>query len=158
VARMHQRKAPTWCSSRPPPCRRASLALSPPASSTAFSPLYHKPCQGCGRKDHGVCASLRDLFLPKRHQPGASLHHAALGGESFTTLSVPLVSLDDYFAENDSKPPFCAWAADDLEADAPPQLLCRLLIGGLIGHCQAKGGQHQRPPFVHGPVRLNCSR
>jgi FkbM family methyltransferase len=43
----------------------------------------------------------RDLFLPKRHQPGASLHRAALGGEGFTTLSVPLVSLDDYFGEND---------------------------------------------------------
>jgi FkbM family methyltransferase len=43
----------------------------------------------------------RDLFLPKRHQPGASLHQAALQGESFTTLSVPLVALDDYFDEDD---------------------------------------------------------
>jgi len=43
----------------------------------------------------------QDLFLPKGHQPGASLHQAALEAESFTTLSVPLVSLDDYFGEND---------------------------------------------------------
>jgi FkbM family methyltransferase len=40
----------------------------------------------------------RELFLPAGHQPGASLQRAALEMESFTTLSVPLVSLDDYFA------------------------------------------------------------
>ena len=43
----------------------------------------------------------QDLFLPKGHQPGASLHRAALDGESFTTLSVPVVALDDYFGESD---------------------------------------------------------
>jgi FkbM family methyltransferase len=43
----------------------------------------------------------QDLFLPEGHQPGASLHRAALEAESFTTLSVPLVSLDDYFGAND---------------------------------------------------------
>jgi len=42
----------------------------------------------------------QDLFLPAGHQPGASLHQTALGAERFTTLSVPLVSLDDYFGEN----------------------------------------------------------
>lgn len=43
----------------------------------------------------------KDLFVPTRHQPGASLHSTALGTESFTTLSVQLVSLDDYFGEQD---------------------------------------------------------
>ena len=43
----------------------------------------------------------QDLFLPEGHQPGASLHHKALEAQSFTTLSVPVVSLDDYFDEND---------------------------------------------------------
>ncbi|HMI11955.1 MAG TPA: FkbM family methyltransferase, partial [Bradyrhizobium sp.] len=42
----------------------------------------------------------QDLFLPAGHQPGASLHQTALGAERFTTLSVPLVKLDDYFGEN----------------------------------------------------------
>jgi FkbM family methyltransferase len=39
----------------------------------------------------------QELFLPAGHQPGASLARTAGEGESFTTLSVPLVSLDDYF-------------------------------------------------------------
>jgi FkbM family methyltransferase len=39
----------------------------------------------------------RDLFLPTGHQPGASLNQAAMEAENFTTLSVPLVALDDYF-------------------------------------------------------------
>jgi FkbM family methyltransferase len=39
----------------------------------------------------------QDLFLPAGHQPGASLNRAAVEAESFTTLSVPLVALDDYF-------------------------------------------------------------
>ena len=39
----------------------------------------------------------QDLFLPAGHQPGASLQRAAVEAESFTTLSVALVSLDDYF-------------------------------------------------------------
>ena len=43
----------------------------------------------------------QDLFLPRGHQPGASLHRAALDGENFTTLSVPVVALDDYFNESD---------------------------------------------------------
>lgn len=43
----------------------------------------------------------QDLFLPAGHQPGASLQRAAVEAESFTTLSVPLVSLDDYFDAND---------------------------------------------------------
>lgn len=43
----------------------------------------------------------QDLFLPKGHQPGASLHHRAIQGESFTTLSVPTIALDDYFDVND---------------------------------------------------------
>jgi FkbM family methyltransferase len=43
----------------------------------------------------------RDLFLPTGHQPGASLHQAATGAGGFTTLSVPVVSLDDYFSASD---------------------------------------------------------
>ena len=43
----------------------------------------------------------RDLYLPIGHQPGASLHRKAVEAEGFATLSVPMVSLDDYFAEND---------------------------------------------------------
>lgn len=43
----------------------------------------------------------QDLFLPAGHQPGASLQRAAVEAESFTTLSVPLVSLDDYFDAHD---------------------------------------------------------
>jgi FkbM family methyltransferase len=44
----------------------------------------------------------QELFLPSGHQPGASLTRAAVEAESFTTLSVPLVSLDEYFNANDS--------------------------------------------------------
>jgi FkbM family methyltransferase len=43
----------------------------------------------------------QDLFLPSGHQPGASLVRAGMEGESVTTLSVPVVALDDYFQEND---------------------------------------------------------
>jgi FkbM family methyltransferase len=43
----------------------------------------------------------QDFFVPTGHQPGASLHRKALESESFTTLSVPLVALDDYFDEKD---------------------------------------------------------
>jgi FkbM family methyltransferase len=43
----------------------------------------------------------QELFLPAGHQPGASLARAAVEAESFTTLSVPLVSLDDYFEAAD---------------------------------------------------------
>jgi FkbM family methyltransferase len=38
-----------------------------------------------------------DLFVPAGHSPGASLTHKAAEAESFTTLSVPVVALDDYF-------------------------------------------------------------
>src|ERR1700676_1337312 len=43
----------------------------------------------------------QELFLPAGHQPGASLHRGALQGENFTTLSVPLVALDQYFDAGD---------------------------------------------------------
>jgi FkbM family methyltransferase len=43
----------------------------------------------------------QDLFVPTGHQPGASLFQKAMQGESFTALSTPLVSLDDYFDDND---------------------------------------------------------
>jgi FkbM family methyltransferase len=43
----------------------------------------------------------KDLFLPTGHQPGASLQRTALEAEGFTTLSIPLVSLDDYFDADD---------------------------------------------------------
>ncbi len=43
----------------------------------------------------------QDLFLPKGHQPGASLLRAAAKGEDVSLLSVPLVALDDYFGESD---------------------------------------------------------
>jgi FkbM family methyltransferase len=42
-----------------------------------------------------------DLFVPSGHSPGASLTHKAVEAESFTTLSVPVVALDDYFGESD---------------------------------------------------------
>jgi FkbM family methyltransferase len=42
-----------------------------------------------------------DLFVPRGHSPGASLTHKAAEAESFTTLSVPVVALDDYFDEKD---------------------------------------------------------
>jgi FkbM family methyltransferase len=44
----------------------------------------------------------RDLFLPAGHQPGASLHRRAPEAEGLTTLSVPVVALDDYFDESDN--------------------------------------------------------
>jgi FkbM family methyltransferase len=43
----------------------------------------------------------QDLFLPKGHQPGASLHQRAMEGGSFTILSVPTIGLDDYFDVGD---------------------------------------------------------
>jgi len=39
----------------------------------------------------------QDLFVPSGHSPGASLTHKAVEAEHFTTLSVPVVALDDYF-------------------------------------------------------------
>jgi len=41
----------------------------------------------------------QELFIPEGHQPGASLHHPAKEAERFTTLPVPVVSLDEYFDE-----------------------------------------------------------
>jgi FkbM family methyltransferase len=46
-------------------------------------------------------SGVQDLFLPAGHQPGASLVREAAGPENVTTLSVPVVALDDYFDEND---------------------------------------------------------
>jgi FkbM family methyltransferase len=43
----------------------------------------------------------QELFLPTGHQPGASLLQASVQGQRFTTLSVPTIALDDYFAESD---------------------------------------------------------
>jgi FkbM family methyltransferase len=43
----------------------------------------------------------QDLFVPKGHSPGASLTHMTREGESFTTLSVPVVALDNYFGKDD---------------------------------------------------------
>jgi FkbM family methyltransferase len=43
----------------------------------------------------------RDLFVPEGHGPGASLQHRTPEGRNFTTLSVPVVALDDYFKESD---------------------------------------------------------
>ena len=43
----------------------------------------------------------QELFVPAGHSPGASLTHRAAEAKSFTTLSVPLVSLDDYFDANE---------------------------------------------------------
>jgi FkbM family methyltransferase len=43
----------------------------------------------------------RDLFVPDGHGPGASLQHRTPEGRNFTTLSVPVVALDDYFKESD---------------------------------------------------------
>ena len=39
--------------------------------------------------------------MPSGHSPGASLTHKAVEADHFTTLSVPVVALDDYFAESD---------------------------------------------------------
>lgn len=43
----------------------------------------------------------QELFVPRGHQPGASLNRKAAEGESFEILSVPVVSLDEYFGEHD---------------------------------------------------------
>jgi FkbM family methyltransferase len=43
----------------------------------------------------------QDLFVPAGHSPGASLTHVAAEAENFTTLSVPVVALDDYFSASD---------------------------------------------------------
>ena len=41
----------------------------------------------------------QELFVPAGHSPGASLTHKAAEATSFTTLSVPVIALDDYFDE-----------------------------------------------------------
>jgi FkbM family methyltransferase len=43
----------------------------------------------------------QDLFVPEGHRPGASLTQRAVEAESVTTLSVPVVTLDDYFDQNE---------------------------------------------------------
>jgi FkbM family methyltransferase len=43
----------------------------------------------------------QELFVPAGHSPGASLTRKAAEATSFTTLSVPVVALDDYFDVND---------------------------------------------------------
>ena len=47
-------------------------------------------------------SGVQDLFVPRGHQPGASLNRKATEGESFEILSVPVVSLDEYFGEHDT--------------------------------------------------------
>jgi FkbM family methyltransferase len=42
-----------------------------------------------------------DLFVPKGHSPGASLVSKTAGASDFETISVPMVRLDDYFAEGE---------------------------------------------------------
>jgi FkbM family methyltransferase len=43
-------------------------------------------------------SGLRELHIPIKHRPGASLHLPALPTEEVTTTVVPVVSLDDYFS------------------------------------------------------------
>jgi len=43
----------------------------------------------------------QDLYVPAGHQPGASLMHGKMEAENLTTLTVPVVALDDYFKEDD---------------------------------------------------------
>ena len=43
----------------------------------------------------------QDLFVPAGHQPSASLISRKMETENVTTVSVPVVALDDYFDEND---------------------------------------------------------
>jgi FkbM family methyltransferase len=42
-------------------------------------------------------SGLQDLYVPKGHQPGASLCYDHAKAESFSVLSVPAIALDDYF-------------------------------------------------------------
>jgi len=42
-----------------------------------------------------------DLFVPKGHSPGASLVSKTAGATDFDTISVPMVRLDDYFAQGE---------------------------------------------------------
>jgi FkbM family methyltransferase len=42
-----------------------------------------------------------DLFVPKGHSPGASLVSKTAGASDFETISVPMMRLDDYFAERE---------------------------------------------------------
>ena len=43
----------------------------------------------------------QDLFVPAGHSPGASLTQKTAEAAHFTCLLVPVVALDDYFAESD---------------------------------------------------------
>ena len=42
----------------------------------------------------------RELFVPRGHKPGASLRRSGLGYARFDSISVPVVSLDDYFGDS----------------------------------------------------------
>ena len=55
-----------------------------------------------GRSQGGLFAFRRaGIVRPAGHSPGASLTQGGARLKSFTTLSVPVVSLDDYFDAND---------------------------------------------------------
>jgi FkbM family methyltransferase len=43
----------------------------------------------------------QELYVPKGHQPGASLHSKAVEAGEFTTFTAPMVSLDEYFGNDD---------------------------------------------------------
>jgi FkbM family methyltransferase len=43
----------------------------------------------------------QELLVPTGHQPGASLNRSEIHSGGFAAISVPLVSLDEYFTEND---------------------------------------------------------
>jgi len=43
----------------------------------------------------------QDLFIPDGHQPGASLNRTEIRSSGFSSISVPVVSLDEYFNEID---------------------------------------------------------
>lgn len=42
-----------------------------------------------------------NLYVPVGHQPGASLVRGGIEAEAVTTFSVPVVTLDEYFSEDD---------------------------------------------------------
>ncbi|MGQ2186040.1 FkbM family methyltransferase [Bradyrhizobium barranii] len=46
-------------------------------------------------------AGEREFFIPDGHKPGASLSPAALSYASILTVSVPVVTLDEYFLESE---------------------------------------------------------
>ncbi|HLZ01506.1 MAG TPA: FkbM family methyltransferase [Bradyrhizobium sp.] len=67
-----------------------------------------KICDACGLRNVTVetkavfsGSGFRELHIPTRHKPGASLRLPALSADEFTTTAVPVVALDDYFAPGD---------------------------------------------------------